>query len=272
MSKINEEYIKNLSYTDFLGLVNQWNVPPGAYETVNKWVKFSNMNQNSQVLEIACSTGFSLRECAGLTKCSGIGIDISAKSVEIANKNKMKYSPNLNITYLNEDGYKFATKEKFSHIVVGAALRFFDNPKKMIERCASDLWREQGYLLSCEFYTPNPVPENLIQEAYKVFNIRITSAPYKKVMSVYEGLELLYEDRKVPELETDKELDYYCRSTINRAVEDLGLKESNIYETLYKRLYEIKMMSNKLREYQKYNILVHRFRSELYPNRYVELF
>jgi hypothetical protein len=41
---------------------------------------------------------------------------------------------------------------------------------------------------------------------------------------------------------------------------------------MYDRLYEIKKMSNDLRPYQMYSVLVLRYRKAVYPNRFVELF
>lgn len=261
--------IKSLSYTEFIGLVNQWNVPPGAYETVNKWVKFSNMNEESNTLEIACTTGFSLREASGFSSCTGVGIDISEKSINRAVDNG-EY--NKKIKYMVKDAYDYKPDERFSHIIIGASLRFFDNPVKILEKCCKDFWSDEGYLLSCEFYVNKPVPDNLVDEAYRVFDIEITQVPYKEVMSVYEGLEMIYEDRKKPLSETEKELKYYCKCTIDRAMKDLNITDDSIYQACFDRLYEIKGISNKLRDFQNYNILVHRYRKNLFPNRFVELF
>lgn len=268
-NKITVSDIQNLSYTEFLGLVNQWNVPPGAYETVNRWVKFSNMNDQSNVLEIACTTGFSLREASAFSGCTGVGIDISEKSIDKAVDNG-KY--NKKIRYMIEDAYDYKPSERFSHIIIGASLRFFDNPKKILNRCCKDFWLNDGYLLSCEFYVNKPIPEDLVDEAYKIFGIKVTQLPYKEVMSVYEGLEMIYEDRKKPIPETEKELKYYCECTIDRAMKDLNITDNSIYQVCFDRLYKIKDMSNKLRNFQNYNILVHRYRKNLFPNRFVELF
>ncbi|KUK77663.1 MAG: Uncharacterized protein XD93_0176 [candidate division WS6 bacterium 34_10] len=272
MKKLSSKYISELSYTSFLGLINQWNVPPGAYETVNRWVKFSDMDSTSYVLEIATTTGFSLREASSMSGCSGVGIDISEESIDQARLNKEKYLPNSEVKYIVKDANKYKTNKHFSHIIIGAALRFFEDPEKVIRKCVRDFWDSQGYLLSCEFYVVNEIPKSLVNTAHDVFGIEITKVPYKEVMSVYEGLELLYEDRKIPKPETKKELEYYCKCTIDRVTKELGVEDEEIYQTMFDRLYLIKKTSNDLREYQNYNILVHRYRKGLYPNRYVELF
>ena len=68
--KITSEYVKSISYTDFVGLINQWNVLPGSYNTLSKWANFSGLNKKSRLLEVACTTGFSSRELALLSGCS----------------------------------------------------------------------------------------------------------------------------------------------------------------------------------------------------------
>ena len=114
MEKITSNDIKKMSYTDFVGFINQWNVLPGAFNTLSKWAAFSNLNEDSEILEIACTTGFSSRELALISNCRGKAFDISKRSIDAAIKNKQKYAPNIKIDYFVEDGYKFKTKEKFS--------------------------------------------------------------------------------------------------------------------------------------------------------------
>lgn len=270
-ANITAEFVKSISYTDFVGLVNQWNVLPGSFVTLSKWVQFSDLNKNSRILEAACTTGFTSRELALMTGCSGVGFDISKASVEMAKYNKKIYAPKIKIEYMCQDGYKYETKKKFSHIIFGAALRFFPDPEKMLKRSLSFL-EDGGKILSTEFYTIKPIPKELIKKAQKVFNITPTEVPYKEVMKIYRGLEIVYEERNILVQETPDELAHYCKSTIDRACKMLKIDGKSVYEAMYDRLYQIKEMSNLLRPYQNYNVLVSRYRKSTYPDRYVELF
>jgi len=268
---ITPEFVKSVSYTDFVGLLNQWNVLPGSFVTLSKWIQFSGLNKKSHILEAACTTGFTSRELARMTDCSGIGFDISKASVEMANYNKKIYAPKIKINYLCQNGYKFESKGKFSHIIFGAALRFFSDPERMLKKSLT-LLEDEGKILSTEFYTIKPIPKILIKRAQKVFNITPTEVPYKEVMKIYKGLEIIYEDRNILIRETPEELAHYCTSTIDRACKILKINNKSIYKAMYDRLYQIKEMSNLLRPYQNYNVLVSRYRKSVYPNRYVELF
>jgi len=269
--EITPEFIKQLSYTDFVGFVNQWNVLPGSYSTLSKWAIHSRMNKNSRLLEVACATGFSSRELATLTGCSGEGFDLSESSVEMANYNKKRYVPEINFSYKVADGYRYKSRGKFTHIAVGASLQFFPDSEKMVSRCISML-EDGGYILAAPFYVVRIIPSNLIKRAQKVFGITPTNVFYKEIMQLYNKFEIIYEDRNELIQETKDELEYYCRSTVDRACEMRNIKNKKVYEAMFGRLFEVKEMSNDLRPYQRYSVLVLRFRKSVYPNRFVELF
>lgn len=270
-STITPEYIKNLSYTDFVGLINQWNVLPGSYVTLSKWACFSGLSKKSNLLEVACTTGFSSRELALLSGCRGEGFDLSEKSIKMASYNKKEYAPGIDFSYKVANGYEYKAKKKFTHIVVGASLGFFPDPSKMLEKCVSML-EDGGYILVAPFYVTKPLPTSLVKRAQKVFEITPTSVPYKEIMSLYNKLEIIFEERNDLIEETEEELHYYCKSTIERACKMLKINDENIYNAMYDRLYEVKKMSNDLRPYQMYSVLVLRYRKSVYPNRFVELF
>lgn len=263
--------ILDMNYPDFVGYINQWNVLPGAFVTLSKWAKFSYMNKESSLLQIACTTGFQARELAILTGCRAKGIDLSHESIEMAKYNKEHYAPNANLEYFQGDALKFGTKEKFSHVVIGAGAQFFPNPVEAIKKCTSFL-DDNGYLLASPFYITNPIPQDLLDRGQKVFGIHPTSIGYKDIMDMYKDLEIIYEDRNLIYQETEAELKRYCESTIKRACEIKGITSDETYSIMYDRLYKVKEMSNLLRPYQNYAVLVLRYRKSVYPNRYVELF
>lgn len=271
MKKITPELIRSLSYTDFVGLINQWNVLPGAFTTLSEWKVFSNLNTNSNILEVACTTGFSSRELALMSGCRGVGFDISKNSIDNAIYNQKKYAPGIKIKYVQADGYKFKTREKFSHIIIGASLKFFPDPERMLEKCSS-LLSDGGYILASPFYTTRAIPKQLIKKAQKIFGITPTLENYKEIMSAYKQFEVVYENRKNIVPETPKELEYYCKSTTDRACVALKVRNVKTREAIFNRLYAIKEMSNKLRPYQNYSVLVLRKRANIFPRRYTELF
>jgi len=91
-------------------------------------------------------------------------------------------------------------------------------------------------------------------------------------MDIYNKFEILYEERCIMIQETEEEIRYYAKCTIDRTVKALNIIDSDIYDAMFTRLVEIKTMSNELRPYQKYVVLVLRYREKIYPNRFIELF
>ncbi len=265
------DQLMTCSYTDFVGAIAQTNVPPGAFSTVNQWVLYSHMNSSSYVYEAACTTGFSLRESARLSGCSGEGADVSAMSVATANRMIADTELRERIAYHHADAVEHSLSQRPTHIIVGAALRFFPDPQRMLARCA-DLLGDSGYLLAAPFYTTSDIPQSLLQEAERVLGIVPTTDRYKHVMSLYRGFQIVFESRQAIEMETAEELHHYCDSTAMRALRLLGQTDDRVYRVIYDRLMSIKDLCNRLRPYQAYSSLVLRYRSSEYPNRYVELF
>jgi len=271
-NKITVNFINDLNYPDFVWLINQWNVPPGSYDTLSRWINYWRINEQSNILEAACTTGFSVREIVNTTKAKWTWFDLSYKAIENAKYNKEKYTNWLDLNFLQANWYEYDSKwNKYSHIIVWAALKFFPDPDLMIERVVN-LLEDWGYLLASPFYGIWNMPESVKEKAKRVFGFNITSEPYKEIMSLYTKLEIIHEERKKLELETDEEISNYCKSTIDLAVEKLNIDDIDIYKAMYDRLYEVRQMSNELRVYQEYSVLVLRYRKELYPNRLVELF
>lgn len=269
--KLTADFINKLPYTDFIGFVNQWNVLPGSYSTLSKWAVYSKMNKKSRLLEVACTTGFSSRELAMSTGCDGEGFDLSRSSIEMANYNKKRYASKINFLYKVVDGYHYKPRRKFTHISVGASLKFFSNPEIMLNRCINMI-NDGGYILASPFYVIRTIPNNLIKRAQNIFGITPTNVSYKEMMKLYNKFEIIYDDHNELIQETEEELEYYCKSTIDRACEIHNIKDKKIYKMIFERLIKIKKMSNDLRPYQRYTVLVLRFKKSVYPNRFVELF
>jgi ubiquinone/menaquinone biosynthesis C-methylase UbiE len=269
--KIDSRRINEMSYTEFVAFINQTNVPPGSYSTLTKWRNNSNLNAESRVLEVACTTGFSITSLVKESGCEGVGIDLCNDSINQARLNAEQMGLGDNVQFKAIDGMKYESPEKFSHIVVGAGLGFFPQPEKMVEKICR-LFKESGYLLASPFYTVDDIPVKMLTQAAKVFGITPTVQPYKEVMQLYKGFEVYFEERLQPLQETETELHHYCESTVDRASRSYHFEDESIKSAMYDRLYSIKKMSNNLRQYQGYNVLILHYDSQHYPNRYVELF
>lgn len=268
------ESVRKTSYPDFIGLINQWNTPPGSYSTISKLATFSNIDDKSILLEVGCSTGFSSRELSVLTGCRGVGIDISEVSIRMANYNKIHYAKNIEIEYRTEDGYSYSPDRKFSHIMVGGNLKFFGEPGKMMSRCV-DFLDNEGYILATPYYEVKKLPSNIVANMHETLGIptsAFSNFAYKDVMKMYNKFEIVYEERNDLIQETEEEMNYYCKSVINRACDIHSIVDMKIRKEMQDRLLAIRRLINSTRPFQKYIVLVLRYRKSIYPNRFTALF
>lgn len=263
--------IEKMTYTQFVAYIDQWNVPPGALDTINQWAVFGHVTSKSNVLEIACTTGLSSREIARITGCSAKGIDICEDSIESAKMNAGLYGEGLNLRYQCEDACSFITEEKFSHVIIGASLGFFKDKDSMLSRIPS-FFKECGYLLASPYYSSGIMPTDLIRECQRVIGITPTTTDYDDVRNIYADYEVAYEKRCNIFLETKEQMEKYTYDSIQRACELRDVTDNAVKKAMYDRLYEIKYVSNELHRYQAYSILVLRYLKGVYPNKFLELF
>lgn len=263
--------IKRMTYTQFVAFIDQWNVPPGALNTINQWAVFGHVDAKSNLLEIACTTGLSSREIARITGCSSTGIDICEDSIRSAIMNADIYGKGLDLKYICGDACEYNTDEKFSHVIIGASLGFFKEPQKMLDRIIS-FFDNSGYLLASPYYSSGVMPDSLKKECQRVIGIRPTTTSYDAVRNMYANFEIAYENRCSIVLETKEQMEKYTHDSIQRACELRRITSKDVEKAMYDRLYEIKDVSNELHQYQAYSVLVLRYLSGVYPNKFLELF
>lgn len=268
---INKKTIEEMTYTQFVAYIDQWNVPPGALDTINQWAVFGHVNNSSNVIEIACTTGLSSREIARITGCRAKGIDICADSVKSAQYNANRYGQSLNLEYECVDACQFIPREKYSHLIIGAALGFFKDQNQFLRRLPL-FFDDCGYILASPYYGKGNMPESLKNDCRRVIGITPTTMSYDAVRDLYANFEVAYEKRNEIVLETEEQMKKYTIDSINRACEIRGICSEEAFDAMYKRLYEIKKVSNDLHAYQSYSVLVLRYLKDVYPNKFLELF
>jgi SAM-dependent methyltransferase len=265
------EDVWSATYPDFVAMVNQTNVMPGAYSTLNTWALHSRMDDRSTLLDVACTTGFTSRELARLTNCQAVGFDLSADAVALARYNHRAIDPELRLQYTKADGTTFDPQRTFSHIAVGAGLGFFPDPPAMVARLTR-LLADGGYLLASPFWCDHPLPDDVAALRRDVFGITSPMESPAQARSLFHGLDVVYQADHTLTPETDSEIEHYCLSTIDRACNQAGIEQRDVRQAMLGRLKTIKNATNRLREHQRYSVLVLRLDRRTYPSRFVELF
>lgn len=261
----------SVAYPDFVAMVNQTNVMPGAFATLSTWAIHSRMDARSTLLDVACTTGFTSRELARLTRCAAVGFDLSADAVALARYNHHTIDPALRLQYTQADGETFDPQRTFSHIAVGAGLGFFPDPPAMVARLTR-LLDDGGYLLASPFWCDHPLPADVAALRREVFGITSPMETRAQARSLFRGLDVLHQEDHTITLETDAEIELYCLTTINRACAQAGIEQPDVRQAMIDRLQTVKRATNRMREHQRYSVRVLRLDRGTHPGRFVEAF
>ena len=195
MKKYTKEQIKKLSYTDFISLIKEENRPSGGKKTIREIAINSFINENSNVLEIGCTNGFSSLEINKITKYNVICIDIYKYSIENANEkiklncldeNKIKFE------YGNAEDLSRFEDNTFDLIICGNAISFINDKGKAFNELIRVL-KPNGFISVVPiWYKENP-NMNIINKVNEELGFKIKCYYEKDWMNFYDkNLELYY--------------------------------------------------------------------------------
>lgn len=131
--QVNSSLLK-ASRTNFLTYIDK--IAPER----NRWIKKNfhyhkniidfykfNIPTGASILEIGCGTGYLLKS---LNPKVGLGIDLSRKMIEEAQKDKKKY---LNCRFIQMDAEKIRLKQKFDYIIFSDSLGYLSDVQKVFQ-------------------------------------------------------------------------------------------------------------------------------------------
>ena len=172
MNLFTDNQIKKMSYPDFIGAMGLENTSLLGDFAVDYWISNASINKTSKILEIACSTGFNLRQCAIKVLSSGIGIDTSEPSIQCALEKSRQEQLNNNLHFQVENATKLPfSKNSFTHVIAGMSFAFIQHREKALKE-ASRVLCPQGYLLTAILYYKEKPTIQLLDEIEKVFSFR----------------------------------------------------------------------------------------------------
>lgn len=175
MKKYNKEEIKKMSYTDFISLIKEENRPSGGKKTIREIAINAFVNENSNVLEIGCTNGFSSLEINKITKCNVIGIDINKNSIENAN-NKIKLNlldeNKIKFEYGNAENLSKFANNTFDLIICGNAISFISDKNKAINEFIRVL-KPNGFISVVPIWYKEKPDMNIINRVNKELGFKI---------------------------------------------------------------------------------------------------
>jgi len=169
MNPLSADQVKKMSYADFIGIMSLENVSLAGGFTVDYWVSKACINKKSRVLEIACSTGFNIRNCVFKTGASGVGVDVSQNSIESA-REKSHLHKKIQFKVGNAEHLRFASNS-FTHVISGMGFSFIKGRDKALKEVARVLLPRGRLLTATSYYKMKPTVD-LLNKVEKVFSFR----------------------------------------------------------------------------------------------------
>lgn len=244
-----------MAYPDFVAFIGQINTPPGAQNTVKYWEKNSGIMDESIILDLACSTGFSSRCLVQYTGCNSYGIDISEKAIEIAKQeaaklncaDKLKYHVGdaTNINY--QDGF-------FSHVIGGCNFSFIQKRENALCEVGRVL-ENKGRLCVSNFYYMIKPPDNVLDRVEQSISFRPLPVWTHTYWSDFFKTEfnLVVEEHVDLPVQTKEQIYNFAKSQIYIKSHALINYDGDIKSFCFDRLLSIRLVLNEHRKYQKYS-------------------
>jgi SAM-dependent methyltransferase len=157
------EDIQKMNYNELIGIVKETNRPPGGIKTIMEVLNTVSLDENSKILDIGTSTGFTAIEFARLTKCNVVGIDINQMSLDEAKKRAERLKLNT-ASFLKTDATNLPFKEnEFDLVFCGNVTSLIPNRKKAFSEYIRVL-KEGGFLVATPMYYRRDPPSLLIEK------------------------------------------------------------------------------------------------------------
>ena len=171
--------IQTMSYFELIGVVRETNRPPGGVTSVANIAKGAYLNENSHVLEIGTSTGFTAIELAKLVKCSVTAVDVNEESLQEAQRRAEAEGVAEKIKFVVQDASKLDYKdEQFDMVFCGNVTSYLNNKSKCLQEFIRVL-KPHGFIAAIPMYYLNEPSKAIVDQVSIAINHNIT-AQYKK--------------------------------------------------------------------------------------------
>ena len=171
--------IQKMSYFELIGAVRETNRPPGGVTSVANIAKGAYLNENSHVLEIGTSTGFTAIELAKLVKCHVTAVDVNEESLQEAQRRAEAEGVADKIKFVVQDASKLDYKdEQFDMVFCGNVTSYLNNKSKCLQEFIRVL-KPHGFIAAIPMYYLNEPSKAIVDQVSIAINHNIT-AQYKK--------------------------------------------------------------------------------------------
>lgn len=177
MDKAEQKRIREMSYTDFIALLQETNRCPGGKRTVRRIRELLHIDKNTKMLEVGSNTGFTSLEFARISPAKHYGIDISEECVCVANKIKEIDVPDIKdrVSFQVGSSYNIPfPEENFDIVMTGGATGFMDKKSTALREYFRVL-KTWGFLVMTPLVYHTTPPQEVLDSVSKIIGTKITA-------------------------------------------------------------------------------------------------
>lgn len=263
-NRLTETSIEQMSYTDFIALLDETNRCPGGKKTIRRIRELIHIDDKTNILDIGANTGFTSLELARITPANISGIDVSESCVGQAKKSLSKDTKSVQsrVTFQVASAYSIPfPDDNFDLIMVGGATGFMDDKSKAIREYLRVLRPWRFLVMSPLTYHTQP-PQQIVDDISEIIGTTIkpmTADDWVDTVDLAtKDFELYFSEPHKLSPRTSREIDEYV---------DYFLKKDHVKNlpeivkgAIRKRWLSILKVFNENHKFLGYSIIVFRKR------------
>lgn len=266
MNKITKEYIKSLSYTDFISFIKEVNRCPGGKKSIREIAQNTFVGENSRILDVGSNTGFTSLEFAHITKSKVFGIDISKNCVDEASNilNKDTQDIKNRVVFKVGSAYNIPFEDEYFDLVMcGGATSFMGNKTKAVNEYYRVL-KPWGFLATVQlFYIAKP-PKKVLVEVSEIIDAKIKYLDKNDWLNIFNTrnkYELYYFKEYRLEDRCRKDVEQYVSMFLQKP--HIASLSQEVKKEIYNKWLNYITVFTKNNKYLSYFIAL--FRKNFYP-------
>ncbi|MEK9131851.1 MAG: class I SAM-dependent methyltransferase [Patescibacteria group bacterium] len=264
-NRLTEDDIEQMSYTDFIALLDETNRCPGGKKTIRRIRELIHIDGKTNILDVGSNTGFTSLELARITPAKISGIDISESCVDQAKRSLSEDIENVRsrVTFQIASSYSIPfPDDNFDLIMTGGATGFMDDKSRAIHEYLRVL-KPWGFLVMSPLTYHTQAPQKIIDDVGEIIGTTIkpmTTQDWVNIVGeISKDFEFYFSEpyRLSPRTneEVDAHVDYFLRK------DRIKILSETVRDAIKRRWWSTLKVFNENHKYLGYSIIVFRKRS-----------
>jgi len=255
LKDLNKDGIERMNYNKLIALVRETNRPPGGARSIFYILNRLFVNDDTKILEIGTSTGFTALEIARLTKSQVTAIDINELALE-EGKRRAKAEGLTNIEFKKIDVRKLSFADNsFDLVFCGNIFSIIDNKEKAFEELRR-VTKKRGYIVAIPMYYIRIPPKDLVKQVSNAIGINLTINDKKFWLNFFTNpyFEFYFVKDFVFDNIEEIRVKEFVKNILSR--DHLKVLSKEAFETLERKYMDYMLLFRKNLSYMGYSIII----------------